>query len=59
MKLAPLFRFKVDVAAPIDIGVDWEVSNRGQHHPRALDGEGLNGIICNMGGDRALVDAPE
>ena len=56
MKLVRLFSFNVDVAAPVDIGVDWEVSNRGEHHPGALDGEGLNGTICNMGVDWTLVD---
>jgi len=58
MKLVPLFRFNVDVAAPIEVGAT-SAGNRSVANITggSFDGDRLNGTIYNSGADWILVDA--
>ena len=58
MKLVPLMRFNVDVAAPIEVGASSAGSRSVANITGgSFDGERLNGTIYNSGADWILVDA--
>ena len=58
MKLVPLLRFNVDVAAPIEVGAHI-AGNRSVANITggSFDGDRLNGTVLNSGADWILVDA--